>query len=263
VTPRGLAEGTSEEFPLLLNTGRVRDQWHTMTRTGRAAALAEPWREPFLELSPADAARYCLHNGGLARVDSPLGHAVLRVQVSDGQPDGQVFAPIHWSAANTSDGGVNALIARRLDPVSGQPESKATPVTVAPLDVVCSALVVSRKCLHPDGAVYWARSCTESHYLHFIAFAERPAKGWSAWAEQLLVRPARSFSRFEDEGLGVFRAALIEQGSVAALLLVEPGAHRIDPDAFAGWLAESNLPPAEWARRLVALASNGAARGVP
>ena len=265
VTPLNPAQETAEEFPLRLNTGRVRDQWHTMTRTGRAPELAEPWREPFLEVSPADATRYGLQNGGLARASSPLGHIVLRVQVCEGQPEGQVFAPIHWSQSNASDGSVNTLIAPLLDRISGQPESKATPVAVAPVSVVCSGLVVSRRPVTPNGAVYWSRSRSEDHYLHVVAFAERPAAGWSAWAEQLLGAPARTFMRFEDEGEDVFRAALIEGGSIVALILVEPGPQGIDLDAVAGSLAEKDPVAHEWAKRLLVPAGDGfeCARGAP
>ena len=265
VTPLNPAQETAEEFPLRLNTGRVRDQWHTMTRTGRAPELAEPWREPFLEVSPADATRYGLQNGGLARASSPLGHIVLRVQVCEGQPEGQVFAPIHWSQSNASDGSVNTLIAPLLDRISGQPESKATPVAVAPVSVVCSGLVVSRRPVTPNGAVYWSRSRSEDHYLHVVAFAERPAAGWSAWAEQLLGAPARTFMRFEDEGEDVFRAALIEGGLIVALILVEPGPQGIDLDAVAGSLAEKDPVAHEWAKRLLVPAGDGfeCARGAP
>jgi assimilatory nitrate reductase catalytic subunit len=265
VAPLDPAQGTAEGFPLRLNTGRVRDQWHTMTRTGRAPALAEPWREPFLEVSPADAARYGLQNGGLARASSPLGHIVLRVQVCEGQPDGQVFAPIHWSGANASDGSVNTLIAPLLDRISGQPESKATPVAVAPISVVCSGLVVSRIPVRPHGAIYWSRSLSEHHYLHVVAFAERPAAGWSAWAEEVLGTPARTFMRFEDDGEDVFRAALTEAGSIAALILIGPGPRGIDIEALAGSLAENNPAAHEWARQLLVPAGDGAecARGAP
>ncbi len=121
VAPPRLASPPSEPWPFVLNTGRVRDQWHTMTRTGLSARLSAHIAEPFVEVHPDDAGRLGLEQGRLARVATPYGSSVLRVLVSRGQQAGSLFAPIHWSAQNCSSGPIDALVQPVTDPISGQP----------------------------------------------------------------------------------------------------------------------------------------------
>jgi assimilatory nitrate reductase catalytic subunit len=90
---------TTAGRPLRLNTGRIRDQWHTMTRSGLSSRLGQHLPEPFVEVHPDDAARTGAIDGGLARVTTDYGQCVLRVVVSDRQQRGMLFAPIHWSEA--------------------------------------------------------------------------------------------------------------------------------------------------------------------
>ena len=99
-----LANATDRDWPLLLNTGRVRDQWHTMTRTGMSPRLAVHVTEPFVEMHPNDAVALGLEQAMLARVETVHGTAVLRVMLSERQQPGSLFAPIHWSAENSSAG---------------------------------------------------------------------------------------------------------------------------------------------------------------
>jgi assimilatory nitrate reductase catalytic subunit len=87
----------SEEYPLILNTGRVRDQWHTMTRTARSARLNQHTPEPLAEIHPQDADRYGIVDGALARLTSRWGSGLARVKVSADQQVGSVFMPMHWS----------------------------------------------------------------------------------------------------------------------------------------------------------------------
>ncbi|HEV8680611.1 MAG TPA: molybdopterin-dependent oxidoreductase, partial [Stellaceae bacterium] len=119
--------------PLLLNTGRARDQWHTMTRTGRVPRLMAHLPEPLLDVNPNDGARLGLVEGGLARIASRHGNAVLRVRLSPAQRPGEVFAPMHWTDRYASSGPIDRLVGGATDPISGQPELKATAVKVDPL----------------------------------------------------------------------------------------------------------------------------------
>lgn len=119
------------DWPLTLNTGRYRDQWHTMTRTGLAPKLARHREEPLVEVHPADADRLGIVDGGLARVATPQGDSLYRARVTDAQRVGELFVPIHWTD-QTSSGGRTGLLPRPLvDPVSGQPGFKSTPASVA------------------------------------------------------------------------------------------------------------------------------------
>ena len=134
--------------PLRLNTGRIRDQWHTMTRTGLSPRLGAHLPEPFVEIHPDDAAKAGVVDDGFARVTTDYGQCILKVVVSARQQRGMLFAPIHWSEANASGARVGALVAPFTDPFSGQPESKATPVSIAPYEYVFRGFVLSRKQLN-------------------------------------------------------------------------------------------------------------------
>src|SRR5580698_3058970 len=107
---------TTAGRPLRLNTGRIRDQWHTMTRTGSSPRLGQHLPEPFVEVHPDDAARAGVADGDFARVVTDYGQSTLKVVVSERQQRGMLFAPIHWSEANASAARVGALVAPFTDP---------------------------------------------------------------------------------------------------------------------------------------------------
>src|SRR6201999_1326505 len=136
---------TNPGRPLRLNTGRVRDQWHTMTRTGLSPRLGAHLPEPYVEIHPDDASRYGVDDDSFARVTTDYGQCILKVVVSARQQRGMLFAPIHWSEANASAARVGALVAPFTDPFSGQPEAKSTPASIAPYEYVFRGFVLSRK----------------------------------------------------------------------------------------------------------------------
>src|SRR5262249_30053233 len=131
---------TSRQFPFRLNTGRVRDQWHTMTRSGQSARLATHRPEPFVELHPADAKAMRLAEGGFARVATRWGACVLKVAISEEHRRGSLFAPIHWSDATASAARVGDLVMPETVRYSGQPDAKATPASIAPVRLPSAAL---------------------------------------------------------------------------------------------------------------------------
>jgi assimilatory nitrate reductase catalytic subunit len=115
---------------LLLNTGRVRDQWHTMTRTGLAPRLMTHTPEPLLAINPADAAAFGIEAGSLTRVATGEGSVLLRAEVTHSQRRGEIYAPMHWTDRFSSSGPVARVVGGCCDPLSGQPELKATPADV-------------------------------------------------------------------------------------------------------------------------------------
>ncbi|SDC09744.1 nitrate reductase [Acinetobacter boissieri] len=118
----------SERYPLILNTGRVRDQWHTMTRTGLSANLTHHLSEPYCEIHAQDALKYGLRHEGLVKIQSAWGQCVLRVKISANIRRGQVFAPIHWNDQFASDARIGQVVNPVVDQISGEPEFKHTPV---------------------------------------------------------------------------------------------------------------------------------------
>src|SRR3954454_11650248 len=136
---------TTPARPLRLNTGRIRDQWHTMTRSGSSPRLGQHLPEPFVEVHPDDAARHGVADGDFARVTTDFGQCTLRVVVSERQQRGMLFAPIHWSEATAAAARVGSLVAPHTDPFSGQPENKATPASITSYEYVFRGFALSRK----------------------------------------------------------------------------------------------------------------------
>jgi assimilatory nitrate reductase catalytic subunit len=143
------------QYPLILNTGRIRDQWHTMTRTGRSARLQQHRPEAFADFHPGDLEKFRIRENQLIALSSPLGRCVLRAHINAGQSRGTVFSPIHWSDCFTSAGRIDSLVAAVCDPVSGQPAFKQTAVKAEPVHSDWRALLVSRTPLLLPANHYW------------------------------------------------------------------------------------------------------------
>jgi assimilatory nitrate reductase catalytic subunit len=125
-----VAEDTDARYPLHLNTGRLRDQWHGMSRTGNSGRLFSHVGEALLDMNREDMQRRGLENGDIARVTSRRGRLNVRVTASEEVRAGQVFMPMHWGGRFTNDLGVNALTLSVFDPQSKQPELKHAAVQV-------------------------------------------------------------------------------------------------------------------------------------
>jgi assimilatory nitrate reductase catalytic subunit len=148
---------TGKDFPFRLNTGRVRDQWHTMTRSGLSPRLGAHAPEPFVEVHPADAAANNLVDGGFAQLTTRWGSCVLKVSVSAAQRRGSLFAPIHWSDATASAARIGDLVMPETDRYSGQPDAKATPTAIAAVAFAFRGFAVTRRPLALPAGTWWAR----------------------------------------------------------------------------------------------------------
>src|SRR6185437_2995459 len=164
-----LRSETSAGRPLRLNTGRIRDQWHTMTRSGLSPRLSSHLPEPFVEIHPDDARRFGVIDDSFARVTTDYGQCILKAVVTEQQQRGMLLAPIHWSGATSSTARVGALVAPFTDPYSGQPESKATPASIVPHDYVFRGFVLSRQEIKPPDNAWWARVAVAGGYGYLFA----------------------------------------------------------------------------------------------
>ena len=166
VTPSGMQAHRLPLYPLILNSGRVRDQWHTMTRTGSVPRLMQHIAQPIVEVAPQDATHFALQNGGLARVSSPRGVMVARVVISETQRPGSLFTPMHWNDGFARQGKVNSLVAPVVDPHSGQPESKQTAVRIAPWRPQWQGELFSRAPVTlPRHLHWWRKAAPGLHHL--------------------------------------------------------------------------------------------------
>lgn len=164
---------------LMLNTGRVRDHWHTMTRTGKTARLSAQFAEPFVEIHPDDARRLGIRKASLVRLARGGREAVVRALVTERQQPGNVFVPMHWTGQFASSGRVDALVAPQIDPVSGQPALKMSTVTVEPWRTALHGFFVAteRPRLDMD---YWAWAEAAGGVRGEFALKEEPAD-WEGW----------------------------------------------------------------------------------
>ena len=130
---KGVAEKIDARFPLHFNTGRLRDQWHGMSRSGRVARLHSHAGEPVLAMSARDMAVRQLGENDVVRVRSRRGTFAVQVTASDDLREGQCFMPMHWGQRYMNSAGANAITLPAIDPVSKQPELKHAAVQVEKL----------------------------------------------------------------------------------------------------------------------------------
>ncbi len=183
-----ISDRTSTDFPLTLNTGRIRDQWHTMTRTGKSARLSAHIGEPFAEIHPRDAMELRIASAGLVEIESPYGKAVVRALVTERQARGNLFVPMHWNDQFAAKARIDAVVAPVTDPFSGQPASKNVAVTARPLKVASYGFAVSAA--KPQGldATYWAMAKAEAGWRLELAFEVAP-ENWTQWCRTHLGIP--------------------------------------------------------------------------
>ena len=200
---------------VVMNTGRIRDQWHTMSRTGTAAKLLGHVDEPYIDVHPADIQRFGLTPGDLAILGNGQARYYGRVKEAASQRQGEVFVPMHWNQkyalASCADDLVNALV----DPLSGQPEFKHTPVTVKAFTQAWNGFLLSTGDIAP-ACEYWAKITLAGGYKFRLADSRLP-EDWLAWLKALY--PAiTDWVRVSDSGGQFFRAAGFIDGVLSVVL---------------------------------------------
>lgn len=210
----------SEKFPFRLNTGRVRDQWHSMTRSGLSPRLGAHLPEPFVEVHPEDAHERDLTDGGFARISTPYGNCVLKVVVSAGQQKGSLFAPIHWSDANASFARVGELVMPATDPFSGQPEAKATPATIASINFNFRGFALTREPIVLQRTTWWSRVALAGGSGVLLATNDAPA----IWQKQALIlfEQDSELAEYIDVERDIYRVAAFVEGRLNGCLFIGP-----------------------------------------
>ena len=133
------------DYPLLLNTGRVRDHWHTMTRTALSPRLSQHIDEPCLEVHPDDAEEYGLVDKAICKVSTAFGSVLIRVLLIPGVGKGNLFMPMHWTRQNSKTGHCGVLVKPAVDPWSKQPGCKHTPASIKAVSLKKQAVLLSRQ----------------------------------------------------------------------------------------------------------------------
>ncbi len=203
----------SRRYPLRLNTGRYRDQWHTMTRTGLSPKLAQHRREPLVEVHPDMLARFGLDDGGLAEVETAQGKSVFRVAATDTQRRGDLFVPMHWTDQTSSGGRTGLLPAQDRDPLSGQPGFKNTPATIRSWQPRWTAFLVSKDASATPPCRYWTRIRAAHGWLIEMAGDGDPQA-------MLAMLPEGQRAEVSDARRGILRAAVLSGGRLQAALFL-------------------------------------------
>ncbi len=269
-----LAEPRDARFPFSLNTGRLRDQWHGMSRTGTIGRLFGHVPEPVAEMHPQDLARHKLADGDLVRISSRRGSMVLPAQASSQMAPSQVFVAMHWGEESLSgraaDGtpmrGVNGLTSPAFCPRSRQPELKHAAVKIANADLPWKLLVLAWL---PDDAVLSLREqlrplMTRFEFASVVPFGrERAGLMFRAAAatppaDELMMQIERSMGLAAD---GVLHYADQRRGQRRSMRLVGQGeTQRLDAFLLAGdiraeaWirpLLQDELPARIYGRALL------------
>jgi assimilatory nitrate reductase catalytic subunit len=146
-----VAEPRESRFPFSLTTGRLRDQWHGMSRTGTLGKLFGHVAEPVVQMNVQDMTRRLIKEGDLVHVTSKRGSILLPVQASKEVGMSQAFIAMHWgeeflsglSSTGERLAGVNAITTSAFCPTSKQPELKHAAVKILKAELPWTLLGVA------------------------------------------------------------------------------------------------------------------------
>jgi assimilatory nitrate reductase catalytic subunit len=215
-------QALSPDFPLILNTGRIRDQWHTMTRTAKTPRLMSHYAESFCEIHPEDAEEAGIAPATLVRIVTPQGTALVRALVTERQQRGSIFVPMHWTDQQTAQGRIGAAVLPAVDPVSGQPGLKSSFARIEPFDVAWYGFAVLRNKPETIPVDYWAIAQAEGGWRVELAGVE-PVEDWIAYAADLIGsgEDLETLS-YSDQDQASFRLATFSGDALLGALFVAP-----------------------------------------
>ena len=249
--PTEPAATAGNDFPFILNTGRIRDQWHTMTRTSQSPRLAEHIPEPFADIHAQDALLLAVREGELARVTTARGSMIARVRTSGEVARGCVFAPIHWSGENASQARTGALVSAVVDPISGEPEFKHTPARVEPFPVEWFGFVLTRAPLAVADITWWT-TIRGRGFLRYELASRAVPRDWPVWVRQRIgaTKPSADYLDHQDVAAGIYRAAYLEGERLQACIYISRRPDLPDRGWLAGLFERQRLEPEERASLL-------------
>lgn len=243
LVPAGLAG--AEGF--VLNTGRLRDQWHTMTRTGQAPTLLQHQAEPMVDVNPGDARRHGIGNGDVVELRNNGRFVLMRANVTDAIRAGELFAPIHFSDTHASNACVDDLVPAVTDPISGQPALKHARVSLHKRETASYGLLVTDTRLRLDRKEYWVELPVAGGFVYFLAGQSRSqieCRLRSRFGEPAQVLKMKDQLRLAFRDANTLRAAWFWSTrpiAEAPWWLAERLGRQLDSDEWAGVLFGSAL----------------------
>jgi assimilatory nitrate reductase catalytic subunit len=234
-----MAGQTAPGFPMTLNTGRVRDHWHTMTRTGKSQRLSQHCAEPYVEINPHDAKRHHIGDAELVRVSTGLGAILVRALVTPRQQPGSIFVPMHWNDQFASRARVDVLAAAVTDPISGQPATKNIPARVEPFRAAMYGFAVLRRKPVAIAAEYWAIAKCIGGWRAEMAFAAN-SDDWAGYVTAL-VGGSNELVAYHDAQTGRHRYACYDGDRLAGAVFLAPEPVAVSRDWAIAQLGAPNL----------------------
>ena len=189
------------DYPLVLNTGRIRDQWHTMTRTGLTSTLLSHIDQPFVAMHPVTARSYDIEAGDLVEVSSPIGSIKVIAVIDKAMAKKQLFVPIHWNDQYSSMARVDTLVAPITDAISGQPELKYTCANITKVNTQAWAIIVSRNQLDCAQFINWNASPLGQGQGYLYQIAITANFNWPDFIANKRLHeqgPAQAYEHFSD-----------------------------------------------------------------
>lgn len=257
IEPRKPMAAPSAEYPYTLNTGRIRDQWHSMTRTGKAQRLSNHIDAPYVGINPADASAHKIADEQIVELSNQYGRFHARASFDSGVQPQSLFVPMHWTGQNSSLGRVAAIVNPYTDPVSGQPESKQTPVTIAPLEFEFSGMLLIRDLENADMELgirkfdikdidvdYWIKNRVDDGAAaagYRYELAHNQSLDWRSLFESTFGDQAQ-FLEYRDIQNQITRIAVMVAGKIMAMAYQEKRRSNLPGSAWlSGLLQQDNI----------------------
>ena len=252
ITPR-LPTHAAECDQLILNTGRIRDQWHTMTRTGKAHRLLEHIATPQIEIHPDTAAKLSIKNTMLVSLKDRGHKYIARANISDSQRKDSVFVPMHWSDAFASHARANSLVRPIQDALSGQPEFKHSPVTITPLTPYWQGVLLSISDFTPNEKIEWFKTPLANCTLwELIDLVQSPSFTWLTAAYPMV----EQWVHLTDSKQRYLNAAGFIDDQLHVILLSGPDLPKYDKTWLASQMGAEFSPDQDRLRLLSGFASD-------
>jgi assimilatory nitrate reductase catalytic subunit len=206
-----------------MNTGRVRDHWHSLTRTGKAPRLSRHIVEPFASINPETSRQLNIADNDLVHIKSAKGHITVRAQVSDSIRQDEVFVPFHWNDQFASAARVDSLVFPETDPVSGQPEFKATPVCIERSNFQWHGFLMTRDVIDYPQTNYWAKAREDKFWRYELA-GDTAKTDWSQQLHEILGDETEHLDRIEytDHSADRYRSAWFNSGKLQGCFFSAP-----------------------------------------
>jgi assimilatory nitrate reductase catalytic subunit len=222
-----------------LNTGRLRDQWHTMTRTGLVPKLMAHTPAAAVSINPDDARALYLQPGDPVEVETAHGRMVLPIAIDPGQRPQEIFVPMHWTEAFSASGAVGALASAEHDPISGQPDLKGTRAAITPLLAHWHGVMLTEAAAPPVPVAHWSRVPLARGWLTRLTgldpLPQNPAG-------LLPLPPGAETITMADPARGVLRMAALLDGRLVGSLAIAPERRELPPTDWLAALLGAEVP---------------------